>query len=79
MGANVKITAFVNAFFNLPYAVAGHKNKEGTVTVETGGLSGYNLVKYIWKFGEIHFAIGTNTFCNSDKYILQFRQILFAI
>ena len=30
-------------------------------------------------FQGIHFAIQTNTFCNPDKYILQSRQIHFAI
>ena len=49
-------------------------------------LSGSNLVKYIlnyWEYilqlGQIHFAIQANTFSNSDKYFLQFRQIEPAI
>ena len=35
-------------------------------------------LKYIWLFGQIHFANRTNTFCKLDKYILQIGQILFA-
>ena len=57
------------------YAVTGHKNKEGTVEepvwVQFGQIH-FELLR-------IHFAIRTNTFCNSGKYIFQFRQILFAI
>ena len=30
-------------------------------------------------FRQIYFAIGRNTFCNSEKYILQFTEIHFAI
>ena len=30
----------------------------------------FNLDKYILQFGQIHFAIWTNTFCNLDKHIL---------
>ena len=30
------------------------------------------------QFWQIHFVIWTNTFCNFDEYILQFRQIHFA-
>ena len=31
--------------------------------------------KYILWYGQIHFAISTNTFCNFDKYILQKHDI----
>ena len=38
-----------------------------------------NLDKYILQFGQIHFAIWTNTFGNLDKYVLEFGQIYSAI
>ena len=33
----------------------------------------------VFEFGQIPFAIWTNTFRNLDKYILHFEQIHFAI
>ena len=37
------------------------------------------LVKPKSAFGQIHFAIGRNTFCNWEKYSLQLEKIHFAI
>ena len=61
MGANVKMAAFVKAFL-LPYAAAGHKNKEGAVERPVWVQFGHiHFEKYILQLGQI--------LCNSEKYI----------
>ena len=44
-------------------------------TVEQFSIGFYNLDKYIWQFGQIHFENWTNTFGNLDKYIWKVGQI----
>ena len=39
----------------------------------------HKVCKYILQFGQIHFAMWTNTFSNLNKYICQFGQTHFAV
>ena len=75
MGANVKMAAFVKAFL-LPYAVAGHKNKEGAVErpvwVQFGQIH-LEFLRYTFCSWDKCYAIQTNTFRKSYKYVLQSR------
>ena len=41
------------------------------------GMATAMLLAHIFMFRQMHLAIQTNTFCNSDKYILKFGQIHF--
>ena len=73
LGANVKMTAFVNAFWFLEMQWLVRRTRKR----QWRGLYGCNLVKYLWifvkcilQFRQIHFEIRTNIFCTLDKYIM---------